>query len=101
MPKCDLQSNFIETALRHGCSPVNLLLILKIPFVQNTSGWLFLEKSRWEVLMKIPAQKDAVNSSPKKASVYLLKLNFSVDVFLCIPKIIFRFSYFMKNEYKI
>ena len=35
-----LQSNFIETALRHGCSPVNLLHIFRTPFPRNTSGWL-------------------------------------------------------------
>ena len=35
MPKCDfdikLQSNFIEIALRHGCSSVHLLLIFRTP----------------------------------------------------------------------
>ena len=40
MPK--LQSNFIEIALRHGCSPVNLLHIFRTPFPRNTSGWLLL-----------------------------------------------------------
>ena len=40
-----LQSNFIEIALRHGCSPVNLLHIFRKPFPKNTSGWLLLEKS--------------------------------------------------------
>ena len=35
-----LQSNFIEIALRHGCSPVNLLHIFRTPFLKNTSGWL-------------------------------------------------------------
>ena len=48
MPKCDFnkvpkQSNFIEIALRHGCSPVNLLYIFKTPFPRNTSGWLLLQ----------------------------------------------------------
>ena len=33
-----LQSSFIEIALRHGCSPVNLLHILRTPFPRNTSG---------------------------------------------------------------
>ena len=37
-----LQSNFIEIALRHGCSPVNLLHIFKILFLKNTSGQLLL-----------------------------------------------------------
>ena len=35
-----LLCNFIEIALRHGCSPVNLLHILKTPFPKNTSGRL-------------------------------------------------------------
>ena len=45
MLKCDfnkLQSNFIEIALRHGCSPVNLLHIFRTPFPRNTSWWLLL-----------------------------------------------------------
>ena len=36
MSKCDLQSNFIEIILRHGCSPVNLLHIFRTPFPENT-----------------------------------------------------------------
>ena len=35
-------SNFIEIALQHGCSPVNLLHIFKKPFLGNSSGWLLL-----------------------------------------------------------
>ena len=43
----EVQSNFIETALRHGCSPANLLHISRASFFKNTSGqlllyWLFL-----------------------------------------------------------
>ena len=38
-----LQSNFIEIALRHECSPVNLLHIFKTPFLKNTSEWLPLK----------------------------------------------------------
>ena len=34
--------NFVEMALRHGCSPVNLLHIFRIPFPNNTSGRLLL-----------------------------------------------------------
>ena len=37
-----LQSNFIEIALRHGCSPENLLHIFRTSFLKNTSGWLLL-----------------------------------------------------------
>ena len=38
----NLQSNFIEIALRYGCSPVNLLHIFRTPFPKNTSGRLLL-----------------------------------------------------------
>ena len=41
-----LHSNFIEIALRHGCSPANLLHIFTTPFLKNTSGWLLLEINR-------------------------------------------------------
>ena len=34
--------NFIEIALRHGCSPINLLHIFRIPFPKNTSEGLLL-----------------------------------------------------------
>ena len=37
-----LQSNFIEIALRHGCSPANLLHIFRTPFPRNTSRVLLL-----------------------------------------------------------
>ena len=37
-----LLCNFIEIALRYGCSPVNLLHIFRTPFPRNTSGWLLL-----------------------------------------------------------
>ena len=37
-----LQSNFIKITHRHGCSPVNLLYILRTPFLKNTSGRLLL-----------------------------------------------------------
>ena len=37
-----MQSNFTEIALRHGCSPVNLLLIFRTPFFKNTHGRLLL-----------------------------------------------------------
>ena len=45
MLKCKfmkMQSNFIEIALRHGCSPVSLLHIFRTPFPKNTFGRLRL-----------------------------------------------------------
>ena len=38
--------NFIETALRHGCSPVNLLHIFRTPFPKNTSVGLLLRQGK-------------------------------------------------------
>ena len=35
--------NFTEIALRHVCSPVNLLHIFRTSFPKNTSAWLLLE----------------------------------------------------------
>ena len=40
MPKCDFKCDF---ALRHGCSPVNLLHIFRTPIRRNTTGWLLLK----------------------------------------------------------
>ena len=37
-----LQSNFIEIALQHVCSPLNLLHIFGTPFHKNISGGLLL-----------------------------------------------------------
>ena len=42
-----LLCNFIENAIRHGRSPVNLLHIFRTPFLKNTSGWLLL---CWSIL---------------------------------------------------
>ena len=45
MPNCNFNKvacSFIETALRHERSPVNLLHIFRTPFPKNTSGWLRL-----------------------------------------------------------
>ena len=44
MSKCDINkvANFIEIALRHGCSPVNLLHIFRTAFPKNTTGELLL-----------------------------------------------------------
>ena len=38
----EAQCNFIEIALWHGCSPVNLLHIFRTPFLKNSSGGLLL-----------------------------------------------------------
>ena len=38
------QSTLIEITLRHGCSPLNLLYILRTSFPKSTSLWLLLEQ---------------------------------------------------------
>ena len=38
-----LLCNFIEIALRHECSPINLLHIIRTPFLKKTSEWLLLK----------------------------------------------------------
>ena len=39
---------FIEITHRHACSPVNLLLIFRTPFLKNTSERL--DQSIWKVI---------------------------------------------------
>ena len=36
-------SFLLKKRLRHRCFPVNIMKFLKTPFLQNTSGWLFLK----------------------------------------------------------
>ena len=55
MPRCDfnkvaLLCNFIEIALRHGCSRVNLLHIFRTPFLRNTSKGLLLDQPQRTLL---------------------------------------------------
>ena len=40
-----LLCNFIEITLRHGCSPVNLMHVLRTPFLKKTSGRLLLDNA--------------------------------------------------------
>ena len=42
--------NFIEIALQHGCSPVNLLHIFRTPFLRSTSGRLLPKTIYWREL---------------------------------------------------
>ena len=43
-----LQSNFIEMALRHGCSPVNLLHIFRALFLKNASASTSSREGHWD-----------------------------------------------------
>ena len=48
-----LQSNFIEVALRHGCSPVNLLHIFRTTSLKNTTEWLLLSLLKTGVVSEV------------------------------------------------
>ena len=54
-----LQCNFIEIALRHGWSPVNLLHIFRTPLLKNTSGRLLLNTAEIFYLRKILRDSDS------------------------------------------
>ena len=41
-----------EIALRHGCSPVNLLHIFRTPFPRNISGRLFLKLKEGRIVWR-------------------------------------------------
>ena len=45
--------NLIEIALRHGCSPVNLLYIFRKTFCKNIYGGLFLPLAQGRKISKI------------------------------------------------
>ena len=70
-----LRSNFIEILLRHGCFPVDLLHISRIPFSKKTRGGLLLksiERDMWfpkwhllEIKEKKPSLFDCASSVNK------------------------------------
>ena len=51
------RSNFIEIGLRHGCSPVNLLHVFRIPFPKNTYEGLLLHLFFQKYLV-LPSMQD-------------------------------------------
>ena len=63
-----LQSNFIEIKLRHGCSPVNLLYILRTRFTKNISERLLLLVQSGTVLIYYKLGKVLLQSAA--ASLY-------------------------------
>ena len=67
MPKYDLQSNFIEIPLQHGCSPVNLLHIFRILLPKNTSGGLLLKvKGKQIIFSKVQKKENLVRTRRKQ-----------------------------------
>ena len=55
-----LLCNFIEVALRHGCSSVNLMHIFRTPFHKKTSGRLLLESILLAMEIKLFSPKGNV-----------------------------------------
>ena len=62
-----LQSKFIEIAIRHGCSPVNMLHIFRKPFPRNTPGWLVLTFS----ILVLHETKENINLQPVQLTAAL------------------------------
>ena len=60
------QSNFIEIALLHGRSPVNLMHILRTSFPKNTTGRPLLFFTTYEKLSENIKRRVNVNSSLSK-----------------------------------
>ena len=67
MRKYDLQSNFIEITLQHGCSPVNLLHIFRIRLPKSTSGGLLLKvKGKQVIFSKVQKKENLVTTCRKQ-----------------------------------
>ena len=73
----NMQINFIEIALWHGYSSVNLLHILRTPFLKNFSGGLLLYFRNSVNLLLFK------NLCPKKKKMFMFVF-FSVFVFGCL-----------------
>ena len=86
MPKCDFNkvSNFIEIALPHGCSPVNLLHVFRRAFSRNTSGRPFLLLGHHFFLLFV------TNQSSRK-NLYKMDL---IQIFVATTKATFLKSHF-------
>ena len=58
-----LQSNSLEIALRHGCSPVNLLVIFRRPIPKTITGRLLLNIDlKWVSVAEAVVQKCSVKN---------------------------------------
>ena len=68
----NLQNNFIEITLRHGCPPVNLLHIFTTSSRQNTSGELVL--LCLQVFYKIAILTNQEQKRPGIESIFSIKI---------------------------
>ena len=69
-----LQSNFIEIALRRGCSTLNFLHIFITSFPKNASGWLLLKINALRI--KISSKNTVNNMCTVKETIQ--KLNVAI-----------------------
>ena len=76
-----LLCNFIEVALRHGCSPVNLLHIFRTAFLKNTSGWLLLNFLLPKVSIKFALQSERFKVFSYVYSVFLPLVSSQLTLF--------------------
>ena len=80
----NLQSNYIEIALRHGCPPVNLLHIFRTPFPRNSSGWLLLTRitielkllNFWDCLSRKKSRRDIFSYKNYDATAITIFLSY-------------------------
>ena len=98
-----LLCKFIEIALWHGCSPVNLLHIFRTLFLKNTSWWLLLNDCYWhclDVLTYLEWLRDV--------ELVVLKFDFAISTKSCTWKVIAfipmiwlnqKFCFFQKSKY--
>ena len=103
MPKCNFNKVAIEIALRHRCSPVNLLHIFRTPFPRKTSGRLllllpkssrpvvFCKKGVFENLFQIYIQENTCDNVVFSVmlQVTTLRKNSITGVFQCFFKTAF------------
>ena len=85
-----LQSNYIEIALRHECSPVNLLHIFRTPFPKNTFGGLLLY-TKWKPREKFFILKERRYWLPELFLIesFCQKL-FWINLFCFLKKLLFK-----------
>ena len=69
-----LLCSFIEIALRHGCSPVNLLHIFRTPFLKNTSGRLLLKLLMFRLFRLIQIHLELISRNSLHLSHYRVLL---------------------------
>ena len=93
MPKCDC--NFIEIALRRGCSPVDLLHIFRTRFYKNTYGGMLLKseskrkKLYWAVEFVAPIVLWNCSGIKKNSLLMCKNLITKTDMYI--------FHFFMSN----